>query len=33
MKKLKRLLIKAAFVWIEARKAYANRSSKHRLGS
>ena len=33
MKKLKRLFIKAALAWVEARKAYANRSSKHRLGS
>lgn len=33
MKKLKRLIIKAALAWVEARQAYANRSSKHRLGS
>jgi len=33
MKKLKRLLIKAASAWVEARKAYANRFINHRLGS
>ena len=33
MRKLKRLFIKAALAWVEARKAYANRSSNHRLGS
>jgi hypothetical protein len=33
MKKLKRLLIKAALAWFEARQAYANRHNNHRLGS
>ena len=33
MKKLKRLFIKAALAWDEARKAYASRYINHRLGS
>jgi hypothetical protein len=33
MTKLKRLIIKAALVWSEARKAYARRYINHRLGS
>jgi hypothetical protein len=33
MTKLKRLLIKGALAWNEARKAYANRYVNHRLGS
>jgi hypothetical protein len=33
MTKLKRLFIKAFLAWVEARQAYANRYSKHRLGS
>jgi hypothetical protein len=33
MKKLKRLFIKAALAWVEARKAYASRYINHRLGS
>jgi hypothetical protein len=33
MTKLKRLFIKAALAWVEARQAYANRYNNHRLGS
>ena len=33
MTKLQRLIIKAALAWTEARKAYASRYVKHRLGS
>jgi hypothetical protein len=33
MRKLKRLIIKVALTWAEARKAYARRYINHRLGS
>jgi hypothetical protein len=33
MKKIERLLTKAALAWAETRQAYANRYSNHRLGS
>jgi hypothetical protein len=33
MTKLRRLIIKAALAWLEARKAYGSRYAKHRLGS
>jgi hypothetical protein len=33
MAKLKRLIMKAALAWVETRQAYANRYTKHRLGS
>ena len=33
MKKIERLLIKAALAWAETRQAYANGYINHRLGS
>ncbi len=33
MKKIERLLIKAALAWADTRQAYANRYNNHRLGS